>query len=270
MSELLKNVWPGWQSITNHGKLAGALLISLLFLWIYYEGVRQKTFLIYTTVVTLCCIVPATAVLLERYQTWFYDYRWIWSIVPMTAMIAFGAALFLTEFLQKTAKGEWRRQFAAAVLLAAGLTFCGGMGAKPWEGYGEQEQRQKAETLMTEMQERLQGRQIRLWAPKSVLEYVRAYDAGIQLLYGRNMWEPELNVYSYDTYSKELQDMYQWMEAAPGDEMAADSYCAAAAMAAEVNCILVPVDKQKDSIERFEEILGVEAEKLEGYYLFVR
>lgn len=273
MAELLKNAWLGWQSFTHTGKLAGALLISLLFLWIYYKRVKQKEFLIYTTAVTLFCILPVTAVFLQLYQTRFYDYKWIWSIVPMTAMVGFAATLFMTEFLHRSSKKNRKRQIAAVVLLAAGLVFCGGMGGKPWDGcgkQGERQERQQAEVLLEKLQERLQGREICLWAPRSVMGYARAYDAGIQLLYGRDMWDSELSAYSYDKYPGGFYDLYQWMEAEAWEETVPDSYCVETVMSTEVNCILVSVDKPEETIGYFEEMLGIHAEKLGEYYLFIR
>lgn len=273
MAELLKNAWLSWQSFTHAGKLAGALLISLLFLWIYYKRVRQKEFLIYTTAVTLCCILPVTAVLLQLYQTRFYDYKWIWSIVPMTAMVGFAATLFMTEFLQELSKNYKKSRIAAVALLAAGLVLCGGMGAKPWDGCGKQEERQErqqAEALLAKLQERLQGREICLWAPRRVMGYARAYGAGILLLYGRDIWDSDLSAYSYDKYPEGIYDLYLWMEAEAREVTVPDSYCVETAMSEDVNCILVPADKSEETIECFEEMLGIQAEKLEEYYLFIR
>ena len=273
MAELLKNAWLGWQSFTNAGKLAGALLISLLILWIYYKRVKQKEILIYTTAVTLCCILPVTAVLLQLYQTKFYDYKWIWSIVPMTAMVGFAATLFMTEFLQKLSTKERKKHILAVMFLVAGLVFCGGLGGKPWDGcgkQGERQERQQAEVLLAKMQERLQGRELCLWAPRKVMGYARAYDAGIQLLYGRDMWDSDLSAYSYDKYPEGFYDLYQWMEAEACEETVPDSYCLETAISEDVNCILVPADKPEETIECFEEMLGVKAEKLEEYYLFIR
>lgn len=270
MAQLLKNAWQGWFSFMYTGKMAGALVISLLFLWIYYKRVKQKDFLIYTTAVTLCCILPVTAALLMLYQTEFYDYKWIWSIVPMTAVVGVAVTLFMTEFLQKLSKDNEKRRIPAAVLLVVGLLFCGGMGTKPWNGYGAQAERQQAESLFIKVQECMQGREICLWAPRKVLEYARAYDAGIQLLYGRNMWDSALNAYSYDNYPEEFQDLYQWMEAGVWEETVQDLYCVETVVSTEVNCILVPVSKSEETIECFEKMLGVKAEKLEEYYLFIR
>lgn len=50
-----------------------------------------------------------------------------------------------------------------------------------------------------------------LLAPDEVLEYARAYNGEFRLLYGRNMWIPELNAYTYDTYLPELQEIHTWL-----------------------------------------------------------
>lgn len=270
MAELLKNAWYGWISFAQTGKLAGALLISLLFLWIYYKKVKQKTFLIYTTAVTVCCILPVTALLLQIYQTRFYDYKWIWSVVPMTAMIGFAVTLFVTEFLQELCAGSGRRQAAAVALLAAALVFCGGMGEDPLAGSGKRQERQQAESLLADLQERMQGREICLWGPRRVLEYARAYDGGITLLYGRDLWDTDLTAYSYEKYPGGYYDLYQWMEAEEGDVTVPASYCAETILSTEVNCILMPGDTSRETLEYFQEILGVKAEKLEEYYLLIR
>lgn len=271
MAELVKNAWQGWRLFSDDGKLAAALMVSLLFLWVYYKKVEQKSFLIYTTAVTLLCIFPFTAVLLERYQTSIYGYQWIWSFVPLTAMVSFAATVFVAEVLREWQGGSRKRRALAVVFLVMALVFCGGMGAEPRDGYGKQAERLQAEALLQKVQERLQGRQICLWAPRAVLEYARAYDGGLELLYGRDMWEPELGAYCYDAYPEEFRSLYRWMEA-DGREGTAEwgAQCLEAAVAAEVSCILVPADRPAETIGNFEEILGVQAEELEGYYLFIR
>lgn len=270
MAELFRNAWQGWLSFTNAGKLPAALLVSLLFLWIYYNRIKQKEFLVYTTVVTICSVLPVTAAVLMLYQTRFYDYKWIWSVVPMTAAVGFAVTLFMTEFLQESTAGDRRRQVMTGLLLTAGLLFCSGIGGRNRDGYGCYEERRQVEEMLAELQERLQGKRISLWAPREVLSYARAYDAGIQLLYGRDMWDSDLRAYSYDSYPGGLEDMFRWMEASPGEEAVSDLYCVETAVSAEVNCILLPEDKLPETLDCFEKVMGVRAEKLGNYYLFVK
>lgn len=267
MREACEAAWQGWRSFSSQGKLAGALLAALLFLWIYYRA-KRKEFLIYTTGVTLLCILPVSAAALMLYQTSFYDYKWIWSIVPVTAAVGFAAVLFLSETAGTRDQRGRRRRAAAALLLAVGLVFCGGMGVSPGTAFEKREEREQAQIVLNLLKERLRGQEICLLAPRGILGYARSYDAGITLLYGRDMWEPDLRSYSYDQYPEGLQEVYRWMEAAPW-EKAPDIGCMAEAVSAGANCILISADKPEESVRSLEELLGVPAETLEGYYLFV-
>ena len=110
MTELLKNAWLGWRDFTTAGKMAALFLIALLFLWVNYKKVKQKVFLIYTTVSAACCMIPVTAVGLMLYQTKFYDYEWVWSIVPLTAMTGFAVTVFVTDTLKEFIGGDRKKQ----------------------------------------------------------------------------------------------------------------------------------------------------------------
>lgn len=270
MTELLKNAWIGWHDFTAPGKLAALLLVSLLFLWLYYKKVSQKNFLIYTTVATVCCIFPVTAAGLMLYQTKFYDYEWIWSIVPLNAMTGYAITVWITDFVGDFTKNDKKKSLGAVVLLLAVLVLCGGLGAKPWDSAEERREREAAEAVLAQVQERVPEGDIYLWAPREVMEYAREYDAGIRLLYGRNMWDPHLNAYAYDTYSGELKALERWIRGYGEEEPISDRECAEAVAGTEVNCILLPGNRPEEAIECFEEILGVRAESLEGYYLLVR
>lgn len=269
MTELLGNAWNGWRAYTDAGKLAGLLLISLVFLWIYYKRAPRKEFLIYTTVSAVCCIFPVTAAVLMLYQTRFYDYEWIWSIVPLTAATGYGAVLFVTEFLKEQARGDRKKEIAAVLLLLAALALSGGMGAEPWDYAGEREARQQSEEVLAALKGRMEGRELCLWAPREILEYAREYDGGITLLYGRDMWEPALNAYSYDVYAPELTEVYEWMEGI-GDEVISAEDCAERLEATRVNCILLPKTVEAEALACFGEVMGIQAEELGSYYFFVR
>ncbi len=97
MWELMGNAWRGWLEFTSNGKLCALFLASLVFLWVYYKRAEQKNVLIYGAMMTGFCIVPATAAVLMVYQTKFYDYQWIWSMVPMTLVTAEAAVVLLAK-----------------------------------------------------------------------------------------------------------------------------------------------------------------------------
>lgn len=257
MKELLNNAWFGWQTFISAGKLAALLGASLLFLWMVYRKNSRKSLLIYGTVLAVGCVIPVTAAGLMLYQTKFYDYQWIWSVVPMTVLIAYGAICFLGEY-----KGDWR----LIGLLLTALILCSGLGKTPVQGDAAAVERANAEAVLQQLQELSPESDIYLWAPKEIMEYARETDASIRLLYGRNMWDEWLSAYSYDTYSDELISLYEWMEAPAG--VAGEA--GVEKLPAEVNCIVLPVKKDASEVKALEGLLGSPAREYNGYYLLVR
>jgi len=207
---------------------------------------------------TACCIFPVTAAALMLYQTKFYDYQWIWSVVPVTAVIACGAVGFLAKY---------KYSLKLTVLLLGILSLCGSLGSRLC-GDANGKQAQDIKGLLTCVREEMQEEAVCLWAPSEILEYARETDPSIKLLYGRNMWDQWLNAYAYDVYSEDLEELYLWME-----ETAASGTCedisgyVADALAAGANCILLPESLEEGIIKGMDEELNVRVIKVEGYYL---
>lgn len=274
MAELLKTAWHGWLEFTDVGKLAALMLVSLFLLWTYYEKTEKKEFLIYTTIAAACCILPMTAAALMLYQTRIFDYRWIWSIVPLTAMTGFGMTVFLAEILQNCVQKNRMKGILATLLLLAVVLLCGGLGEKP-RNTDSAEQRNRAERILAEVQTRMQDRELFLWAPREIMEFARAYDGSIRLIYGRNMWDGTLNAYIGAGYSPEIHAMRQWMDDGGAgteedtEESAPVQEFFGTAVAAGVNCILLPADTRTEVLEQFEALTHTEAETIDCFYLFI-
>lgn len=278
MWECMRNAWSGWLAFTDGGKLA-VPLIALTGYLVCRRGTRgpQRRLAVYGGIAVSLCILPVTAAVLMKYQTAFYDYPWIWSIVPFTALIALGGTVFLSDYL-KRGKG-WRTVLynGALILLCAGvLTLCGGPGESGEESVAERERRENAAAVLEELCVRYgeDGRECRfcLWAPREIMEYARAENGNICLLYGRNMWDVSLDAYSYDVCTQEQRELYQWMEQLAEEEISigatrAQEYVRKA-FSMGADCILLPGEWGGS-----EPILtgwgedGVETEQLGRYYL---
>lgn len=305
MSELLRNAGTGWSDFLDSGKLAALLLAVLLFLWFGRKGKEQGAFLLYTSVMTVLCILPVTAVLLMLYQTRFYDYEWIWSLVPLTAVTAYGITLFLAEYWKGFGRDRWYKGIPVTLLLLAVLLLCGSLGREVWDRDAERKERERAYAVLDRIREEYPDAALHLWAPRDILEYAREKDAGITLLYGRNMWDPSLNAYAYDVYDENVVMAYRWMEwtqltgegslevkpeerqdsedtkeAVPADradgeepfsgpQIFTSEDSAAVALTNGVNCILLPEISKQDTVRSMERALGVQAGQTEGYYLFM-
>lgn len=240
MMELLKNAWPGWLGYTTGGKVVALLLLVLLLYW--FARSEWKSYFsslgIYTTIMAVCCICPLTAALLMAYQTRFYDYQWIWNLVPVTIVVALGGTLVWSELMEKCSKQKgckWKG-FAVTCALAGIICISGGMGTTSWEPDEEAAKRQETvqvlEALHTYMEadsadgtaganesDGVDGAAVagesdgtvKLWAPQPIMAYARAVDGKLRLPYGRNMWDITLNAYSYDVYGTQEKDLYAWM-----------------------------------------------------------
>lgn len=271
MKELIKNAWLGWLDYTENGKLVALLLLALLLFWFWKKEVwnKYRKLFIYTTIVAISCIIPLTASVLMLYQTKFYDYQWIWGMVPITVVISLASTLLWTELAERykdTKYAGWKKA-GITVLMVCLLYFCGSMGTVIADADGEQQKLEETETLLEIITENGQNTNIVLWAPQSVMEYARAVNGEIRIPYGRNMWDPALNAYSYETYGEIENSLYEWMTRAE-ETGEGDAVIAEVVLEYGVNHVLLPGNLQPELLLELEEELGIQAELAEGYYWF--
>ncbi len=308
MKELLNNALQGWGNYNYNGKYMALLFLVLLYFFLRKgRGERfWSVLLTYTFLMILCCVFPVTAALLMCYQTRFYDYQWILNYVPITIVIALGATVFLED--RKKDAPKKRQTAGTVVLLVVLVILCGRMGqfiVNPqteevvFDAKTEAAQRESVREVLAAIAGNVENLadgtgengvsvladsgasdgQICLWAPQEVMASARVQQPGIYLIYGRDMWDVALGAYTYETYGEAESMLYQWMHCA---EIAGEwdalteegkvipgQACMETAVAAGVNRILLPAVMQEDAVHMIEKALGVTAQKLEGYYLFV-
>ena len=284
MKELLRNAWLSWQQFTSAGKLMAILPAALLYFWMSGKQDRKRqnaTLLSYTSVMAVCCILPVTVPLLMLYQTRFYDYLWVWSLVPMTAVAAWAGTELLHQYWEGFRWNQWRKGLPVSLLLLAVLALCSGMGNIGFDRTEESQRRIEAKQVLTELIEQTEGglEDILLWAPREVIEYAREFDGAFMLLYGRDMWDASLGAYTYDTYSLEVQNLYLWMENVDESGLAVVDFpvqgevilqgrdCMASAVKLGVDCILLPSRIEVKEAEALARIMGGSAVLQGDYYV---
>lgn len=295
MAELLRNAWMGWSRVTGGGKLMALFLAALLFLWLHGKQENQRALLRYATVSALCCILPVTAVPLMLYQTRFYDYEWIWSIVPVTVMTAYAGTKVMAEYWQGFRREAWRKGLPVTAGLLATALLCGGWNSSGVDRDGEKAWKEQTESILViigaEAEEAPENAGtdnsgICIWAPRKMMEYARRLDSSILLPYGRNMWEEALDAYSYDTYSEALEKMYQWMNIAEEtctendfdfteiilekmeEQGLSTEECLNAARQAGVDVLILPENMNRMLLNEVISAAGVQPEQGAGYYIF--
>lgn len=296
MAEFLRNAWTGWFRVTDGAKIMALFLAALLYLWVSYRQEKQRQLLHYGTAAAICCIVPVTAAALMLYQTRFYDYEWIWSIVPVTVITAYAGTRVLSEYWQGFRREAWRKGLPVTVGLLAAAFLCNVSGGAGVDRKAERAQRAEAESILaivreeggTEAPEAAPAgkRSVCMWAPRQVMEYVRRLDSSIILPYGRNMWDGALGAYSYDTYPKDVENMYQWMcvveetctendfdltdimtEKMEEQELSTRE-CMDAAKKAGVDLLILPENTNQSLLDEVMNVTGVRPRKDSGYYFF--
>lgn len=277
MQELLKNAWLGWENYTGNGKYAALLLAALLFLWLKYKGKGQHALVLYATVIAGCCIFPVSAVLLMLYQTKFYDYEWIWNLVPVTLIIAFAGTLFLSEILtaqdarilKSPVWGKWQnvgKKSCVVLAVIALIVLCGRMGSKVWDADTENRNYAETKEILFAVTDGGQNKDICLFAPQAIMEHAREIDGSVRLLYGRNMWDRALNAYSYDVYDQDTMNLYQWMSSLEQTGEADTAYIAQA-VEKGANRIVLPGTVKPEVLAEIEMLLGTEAKQQGSLYL---
>lgn len=214
MNQLLSYLEKAVDGIGRYGaaqKLLVLFFAVLLFAWLSEKKVitgKQNHLLIYSLMMTAVLLIPVTAVAVLLYQTAYYDYEWSWSMVPVTAVIAFGIVLLLEQEVSQKRKG------LMTVVIVCILCLCGNQGSC-------QKVPEKEALLRVEMNEILNGvyavsdsQGTVLWGTSGVMQEARRRDGKIRLIYGRDMWDKKAGAYDYEAYSRELTEAYAWLEEA--------------------------------------------------------
>lgn len=221
MRELLQNAvnGPAGYFQSNHM----AVLVLGLLLYFLAAGrrcqTREKWLLGLTAAELVLVLFPISGACLMLYQTRFYSYPWIWSLVPVTLCIAWGGVVLLWELTRQNrrdGKAGLRLAVGIGVLLAL-MLLLGNLGRVQTVSEEEKAQRSRAAQAVAYLQEIPQMQETLLWGPRLVLETARQQTGEIRVLYGRNMWEPEAAAYAYDAYGEEEQRLFDWMEALEGE-----------------------------------------------------
>lgn len=293
MQELIRNGISGWFAYTDAGKYAVLFLGVLLCYWYRKAGAGATDepkghlwrLMTYASIMAAAVIFPLTAVLLMKYQTKFYDYKWLWSVVPVTLIIAYGVAGTYLEVCRCRLKGNVLKRAGLAAVGLAVIFLCGNLNVGSCEGADTAMDKVRTAKILDKLVESGDTDTICMWAPKEILAHVRGLNGQIQLLYGRNMWDVALNAYAYDVYDQETIALYEWMEGLTEgnpteftkEEWTVACVALETALNKGVNCIVIPT---LSTVEVTEEIsscvtdaaakmhLTVTCEEAEGYDIY--
>lgn len=269
MMGILTEVLNGWRALTENNKMPVLLLAALLYLCLRKNKKTGDTFVKYVLFMTILVLFPLTAAVLMTYQTRFYDYQWIWSFVPQTAAVAFGAVVFAGEDLAALYDRKKRNAIAVGVGLVLLAVVTCGLNYQSLDAYLFAGSGYDCETVLQEIKQATEGEAL-VWAPEKMTEYIGQHDSSVKLLYGRNMWDLKLNAYFFDTYPEELTKLHSWMDGEEGEESDLSAQdCVNLAEQYKVNCIVLPGDLPAEDMIVFKKTYRLVTVG-DGYYIFVK
>ena len=186
-----------------------------------YKNREQRVFGLYGAATIILLMFPVTGMFFLIYQTRFYDYGWVWSMVPLTAILAGGIVeLVFVQLRPETMIGgemlrEKRIFFARTCALLAAfavLFMLGNQGRLQQVSEEEIQTRRISKEILLYMEEQALLEDTILWGPKDIMQYMRSHNGEVRLFYGRDMWDAKAGAYDYETYEDAEIACYNWIE----------------------------------------------------------
>lgn len=205
------------------GQYLMLFMVALLLLWLT-DDPEKKEFRSFSLVMLLLLVCPASVWVLCKYQTAFYSRDALWQLLPVTALLAYGLvmALFRIMWALTRGYGRWRSamprqkerlcELGIGGMLTVLLFLCGtlSLAKTVTDSAGEAGVPDSVRGVLQAL-EIPQEENVYLVAPDEVQEWARVYSGRLLLPYGRNLWEPALSAYTYDSYGEELYELHDWI-----------------------------------------------------------
>lgn len=174
--------------------------------WMVEEAKKQIQlwpFLYAILALVLVVINPVVVFLFHKITPVTGQYYKMWSLLLLLFICAYGFVCFLSILREKKQK----------MILVAGFVVLIGLAGS---SYGLLSQRHgkdayEEEAVVIEYV-KVAGKEARLLATDSILEYAGVYEPQIQVLYGKDLYTPNLDLGIMDAYPPELLSLYEAMK----------------------------------------------------------
>ncbi len=170
--------------------------------------------LIYSVGMTILLIFPPTATVFRFFQTVFFRYSALWTMVPLIPVTAF----VLTSAAGSTGGTGAKTAIPVFVSVSLLILLCGSLGTYHVRrdilpGLKEQEiSYDEAAPVLSRLAVISESDpDLVILATPAITAYSHFYSGHIKTLFGRDIWDISLGAYNYSEYSDDLKDLYEWM-----------------------------------------------------------
>lgn len=177
----------GWQIITEaydrysaDGIMQVLVIASVVILLINEKKPYVKHMVYYTIALVILICIPPIAYVLNKYFIQDVYFRVFW-LVPGTLLTVYAAV--------KAYEHANRRRGNAILVTFAAILMLGGKFVYTNENFVKAENRYKIPNEAIEICEIVttEGEDVKIVVPEDIVAYIRQYNAGIELMYGRNL-----------------------------------------------------------------------------------
>lgn len=186
-----------------------------------FDNLHQKdnsvgTMFLYAAVTTLLISVPFTAAALRIFQTVFFQYEYLWALVPIIPVIAAALANLLVNSANIKAAPFKKILFIICAVALAGIIFVLGnkpAGSDKTDPIAKNKDYQKSIPVMEYLEaESLNhvNQELCILAPEGLTEYVHIYGSHVVTLFGKDLWDGYLTPYNYTLYSDDIMTLHNW------------------------------------------------------------
>lgn len=183
------------------------LMMAALYVLYRVNGKRNQWY-IYYVLLTLVLVVanPLTVIVLSKAFPVLGSYTIFMMLVPVLMGIPFAAA----ELIDK-AKDE-KQAFVWLLLIAVVIGLSGNLFGLYTNNSVADRCTMEQKALLKSVEELREEQPVLAVADESILPYVRTEIPSVQLLYGRDLYQPGMDLGIVDGYSEELLSFYEAMK----------------------------------------------------------
>lgn len=183
------------------------LMMAALYVLYRVNGKRNQWYIYYVLLILVLVVAnPLTVMILSKAFPVLGSYTIFMMLVPVLMGIPFAAA----ELIDK-AKDE-KQAFVWFLLIAVVIGLSGNLFGLYTNDAVSRKCTMEQKALLKSVEELQEEQPVLAVADESILPYVRTEIPSVQLLYGRDLYQPGMDLGIVDGYSEELLSFYEAMK----------------------------------------------------------